>query len=302
MKLIGQYMNGDTKVRIFDDGTKIRETEADDFHPAFAENCDCKLTSVCDAGCQFCYEGCTKDGLHGRTDYEFLNHLHPYTEMAINGNDLTHPDLIPFLQKLKEQRVIANMTVNQIHFEREFGLITQLVNAKLITGIGISLREPTKEFIEKVQKFPNAVIHTINGVHTKKDYEALMDNNLKVLILGYKNLQRGKTYLASHTEEVSGNQKWLYDNIERLLPHYNVVSFDNLALEQLQIKRLLSEEEWEEFYMGDDGSFTFYIDLVAGTFSKNSMSPLEQRYPIEDFTIDEMFDVIRKESGYIKEI
>ena len=51
----------------------------------------------------------------------------------------------------------------------------------------------------------------------------------------------------------------------------------------------MTEEEWEEFYMGDDGGFTFYIDMVDGTFGKNSLAT--ERYPIMD-SIDEMFQKI----------
>ena len=70
---------------------------------------------------------------------------------------------------------------------------------------------------------------------------------------------------------------------------FNVVSFDNLAIRQLHVKKNLPEEQWEEFYMGDDGNYTFYIDMVEGTFSKNSLA--EMRYPIMD-SIDEMFQKI----------
>ena len=111
MKILGKYRNGNYIVTIGDDGTKIRETEYDEFIPAFAENCDCKITDKCDGGCQWCYEGCTPSGKHGDIlNPKFLDSLHPFTELAINGNDLTHPDLIPFLQKLKEKKVIANIT------------------------------------------------------------------------------------------------------------------------------------------------------------------------------------------------
>ena len=41
MRLLGTYKNGSYTVKILSDGTKIRETEADEFIPAFAENCDC---------------------------------------------------------------------------------------------------------------------------------------------------------------------------------------------------------------------------------------------------------------------
>lgn len=292
-----RYKNGNYTVSInLNDGTKIRENDLDKLTPAFAENCDCKITDRCDGGCPFCYEGCTPDGKHGDIlNPKFLDTLHPYTELAINGNDLTHPDLIPFLEKLKEKKVITNMTVNQIHFERCQDIIRDLIDDGLIFGIGISLREPTKEFISLVKQYPNAVIHTINGVTTIKDYKALADNNLKILILGYKELQRGVKYMDDNFISVKQAQAELYGQLKTIIDEgwFEVVSFDNLAIEQLDVKRLLSNDKWEEFYMGDDAQYTFYLDLVDQKFSKNSVAPLDERYDLLD-SVDEMFEAIRK--------
>lgn len=294
MNIIGRYKNGNYTVTILSDGTKIRENDLDNLTPAFAENCDVKITDKCDGGCEFCYEGCTVNGKHGDImNYKFLDTLHPYTELALNGNDLSHPNLIPFLEKLRSKKVIANMTVNQIHFERHYDFISELISKNLIYGIGVSLRKPTREFIEKIKKFPNAVIHTINGILSPSDYEILKDNNLKVLILGYKHLRRGNDYYALNHINVQQLQAWLYNNLKEMLNHFEVVSFDNLAIEQLDVKRLLSDKDWNEFYMGDDGTMTFYIDMVEGTFGKNSLAT--ERYPIMD-SIDEMFQKIRAES------
>lgn len=291
LKLLGAYKNGNYTVKVLSDGTKIRETLEDEFIPSFAENCDCKITDKCDGGCPFCYEGCTPNGRHGDIlNYKFLDTLHPYTELAINGNDLSHPDLFVFLQKMKDKNVIVNMTVNQIHFEKHYSLIKFLVDQKTIYGLGISLREPTKEFVEKVKQFPNAVVHTINGILSLDDYEVLKDNGLKVLILGYKQLRRGIDYYNTYEDSVQKRMSLLYDNLEEMLKHFEVVSFDNLAIEQLDVKRLLSDEQWSEFFMGQDSEFTFYIDMVEGTFGKNSLAT--ERYPIMD-NIDDMFDRIR---------
>ena len=79
--------------------------------------------------------------------------------------------------------------------------------------------------------------------------------------------------------------------MQDILTKFKVVSFDNLAIEQLNVKRVVSKEDWEEFYMGDDGNFTFYIDMVKGEFSKNSIA--KDRYQIGNKTIDEMFQFIR---------
>ena len=286
-RLLGVYKNGNYTVKLLADGTKIRETEEDEFIPAFAENCDVKITDKCDGGCPFCYEGCTPNGRHGNIlNQKFLDTLHPYTELAINGNDLTHPDLIPFREKLREKKVVANMTVNQIHFERCQDMIRDLVDKGLIFGLGISLKEPTEKFIELVKQYPNAVIHTINGILSPSDVEMLSGHNLKMLILGYKQLRRGVDWYDTDRENIVVKQDWLKDNLESILSKFKVVSFDNLAITQLDVKRLMSDEEWEEFYMGDDGTMTFYIDLVEEKFGKNSLAT--ERFPVMD-NIDDMF-------------
>ena len=293
MKILGRYKNGNYTVTMYDNGTKVRFNNLGYFKPAFAENCDVKITDKCDGGCPFCYEGCTQNGRHGDImNPKFLDTLHPYTELAINGNDLSHPDLIPFMYKMQEKRIILNMTVNQIHFERHFDTIKEWIDQKLIYGLGVSLKSPTDEFINKVQQIPNAVIHVINGIFSEDDFKMLNNNGLKILILGYKHLRRGTDYYNSHDEDVKNKMSWLYDNIGHVVAKFDVTSFDNLAIEQLQIKRFLTEEEWEQFYMGDDGNYTFYIDLVDGVFGKNSLAV--NRYPIMD-NIDDMFNKIKGE-------
>jgi 5,10-methylene-tetrahydrofolate dehydrogenase/methenyl tetrahydrofolate cyclohydrolase len=71
---------------------------------------------------------------------------------------------------------------------------------------------------------------------------------------------------------------------------FSVVSFDNLALTQLNVKSLMSKEKWEEFYMGDDGAATMYVDMVKREFAKSSTST--ERYPLED-RIETMFEKVR---------
>lgn len=294
-ELLGKYKNGNYTVRIFSDGTKVRSASETDFNPAFAESYDCKITDRCDGGCSWCYEGCTPYGKHGDImNLKFFNTIHPFTELAINGNDLSHPDLIPFLEKMKNKKVIVNMTVNQVHFEKNECLIADLMEKKLINGLGVSVVLPTNDFVEKVKKYPNIVIHAINGVLTKYDVKILKNHNLKLLILGYKQLKRGDDWYNNHKDEIEKRKEWLKENLEDILDCFEVVSFDNLAIEQLDVKRLLSDEEWEEFYMGDDGNYTFYIDTVNKTFSKNSTEADEKRYPLLD-NVDEMFKIIKGE-------
>ena len=286
------YKNGNYIVTILNDGTKIRQTKDDEFIPAFAENCDIKITDKCSQNCPFCYEGCTKNGKHGDLfKYKFIETLHPYTELALNGNDLDHPDLIKFLEFLKKKKVFSNITVNQSQFIKNFELIKHLSNNKLVYGIGVSLQYASEELISKMCEIPNTVLHTINGILTKEDIESLSNHDLKILILGYKELQRGISYKNSYSDIINANKKYVYDNLEDILSKFKVVSFDNLAIEQLDVKRVVNEKDWDEFYMGDDGAFTFYIDMVKGEFSKNSIA--KDRYPISNKTVDEMFQFIK---------
>lgn len=296
MKLLARYKNGNVNVTRWDDGTTIRRTEDDEFRPAFAENVDCKITDRCDGGCQFCYEGCTPSGEHGDIlNDTFFNSLHSFTELAINGNDLSHPHLVAFLSRLKEKKVIANLTVNQIHFERHYNFIKELLDKKLIWGLGISLREPTDVFINLVKTIPNAVIHTINGILTENDLDRLANHDLKILILGYKTTGRGLEYRSNNLGELMKNTTYLGIMLPTIAKEgwFKNLSFDNLAIKQLDVKRLMSEEEWERFYMGDDGTFTFYIDLVSQTFSKNSVIAKAKSIPINGMTIDEMFEIVK---------
>lgn len=300
VSLIGDYINGNYRVSIYNDGTKIRETLNENdtqFIPRFAENCDVKITDKCDGGCAFCYEGCTIDGKHAdlRNCVLDLDTLHPYTEMALNGNDLTHPDLVWFLEELKKRKVIANITVNQKHFERNLDLIQRLVVDGLIHGLGISLVNPTPEFINKVKIFKNAVIHVINGIITKDQFDALADNDLKVLILGYKPIGRGDQYLYENMEDIVQRIDYTYIHLPELVSRFSVLSFDNLAIHQLNVKRIIGDN-WDEFYMGDDGDFTFYLDLVKGQFSRNSIAPSDERHPLMS-NIDDMFNKIRSEKS-----
>jgi hypothetical protein len=274
-------------------GTKIRKNNLDCFIPEKPESMDIKITNKCDMGCAFCHENSTHDGLHGDImNLKFIETLLPYTELALGGgNPLTHPDLVPFLEKCKSLKLIPSMTINQVHFMKpEYAeLIDKLVSEKLIYGLGISLTRATDEFIAKVKKYPNTVIHIINGVQPLAEVRKLYDQNLKVLILGYKMFRRGIEYFS---EAVDSAKTEYYAELADMTKRFDVVSFDNLALNQLEVKRLLTDDEWNEFFMGNDGSHTMYIDCINKQYARSSTAPIEDRRELLD-DIKPMFDYIR---------
>ena len=291
LKLLSEYKNGNYTVKIYDDGTKIRETEDDVFNAEFPENIDIKITNMCNNNCTFCYESSTPSGKHGILNYPFINSLKPYTELAIGGgNPLEHPDLEEFLLKLKSKNIIANITIRQNDFITNYELLKYYSDNKLIYGIGISLIDPNDEFINLVKDFPNAVIHTIIGILTPHQIIKMYDQKLKILILGYKTLGKGVEFKNENEESYNNNFEFLNANIIKMIPKFKVLSFDNLALTQLDMQSKLPNEIWEECYMGDDGQHTMYIDLVKRTYSKNSLS--QDRFNLLD-DITHMFSHVK---------
>lgn len=286
--ILHKYSNGNYDVELYNDGTKIRRTKADSFVSAFPENIDVKITNYCDAGCSFCHEDSTRRGQHGNLELEFFNTLKAGTELAIGGgNPLSHPQLIPFLTRMKNQGVICNLTINQIHFENSQPLIQELVKNDLVKGIGVSLMRYKDSLIELTSQYENIVFHVINGIVRLEELRKMYQKNLKILILGYKYLRRGADF---YSEKIELNKKEIYDNIHEIIRNFQVVSFDNLGIEQLNVKRLMLNHEWETFFMGDDGMFTMYVDCTKEEFALSSTRL--QREPVKENIVD-MFNVVK---------
>jgi hypothetical protein len=284
MASLAKYRNGNYTVRIYTDGTKIRETADDEFIAEFPESMDVKITNQCDMGCPFCHEGSTPNGKHGILEHRFLDTLRPGTELAIGGgNPLSHPDLVSFLTNMKARGIICNITVNINHLD--LPRLERLMSERLIWGLGVSVTRFNPIALSFARSHPNVVLHVINGVIPISDLKEY--SGTKVLILGYKTFRRGKDFLS---EEVRHRMDEMHRGLGNLLPLFKVVSFDNLAITQLKPERFLTPAEYDEFYMGDDGQFTMFIDLVEGKFARNSTS--EERFELRD-SIDEMFGIVQ---------
>ena len=155
-----------------------------------------------------------------------------------------------------------------------------------------------------MHSIPNSVLHVIAGLVSLEDLEILSKNNLKVLILGYKQVRRGKDLYNTYMHNtIDYRIDALKNNIRNILDNkwFSVVSFDNLAIKQLDIKNILSEDQWNEFYMGDDGqdgeqtSASMFVDMVERKFAKNSCASNEERYDILD-TVEDMYDFLKMHS------
>lgn len=294
MHKIAQYKNGNTFVTIMSDGTKIREYEnvPEIIHP---ESIDVKITDYCDMGCAYCHESSTTKGMHADLNKlcEVISGLPAGIELAIGGgNPLSHPQLIELLNVLKQRGIIANLTVNQGHLKTYQDLLTYLIKDNLIKGLGISITNNNFNHILPLIKISdNIVYHLIAGVNKVEIIDKLMQlGDCKILVLGYKLFGFGIGY---HNSQVDGELKRWY----RKVPQYFekcTLSFDNLAIEQLKIKRLFTKEGWDSFYMGDDFCFTMYIDAVKQQYAPTSRS--ENRKSFSEYSLTDYFTKERKNS------
>ena len=299
-KKIGDYVNGNYKVTIYNDGTRVKETldeSATLFVAEFPDSCDMKITNQCDMGCSMCHENSTPDGKHAQQllTHPVIENLHPYTEVAIGGgNPLSHPQLIEFLELLKEKKVIANMTVNYKHFMDSLEKINYLSSMSLIKGIGISASKIDDNLIHILENYPNVVLHVINGLISPEEFQKLFDRKVKVLILGYKEFRKGKILYEKNKETIDSNKMWMYNNITDFIKRFKVLSFDELALKQLDVKRTVSQEMWDLYYQGGDGQSTMFVDMVEENFAKSSIS--DKRYNLNNIkSLDEALIVIQNE-------
>lgn len=294
------YDNGNYHVWLnLSDGTKIRYTEEDSFRPEFPESMDVKITNACDMGCKMCHEDSHPEGASSDISQAFLDTLHAGQEIAIGGgNVLSHPQLEELLSHLRDLGCIPSITVNQVHFMREFDRVRKLHDDDLVHGVGVSLSDPSQPgLIDRLHEIPTSVVHAIVGILSPEDVKALAGKGLKLLLLGYKQIRRGAAFVldSSNQQMMRENAAWVASNLRQMMGAFDVLSFDNLALEQLPVRELVGGEDWERRYMGDDGTHTFYIDMVRQEFASSSASLL--RYPIANRGVDEMFQVVLSEKN-----
>lgn len=293
MEILGQYTNGNYEVTIYDDGTKVRENDLDNLTPSFPESIDVSISEYCENNCGFCYLGCSSEGKHGDImNLEFLDSLHPYTEVAFNINSEPHPQLIEWLVELRKRNIIPNATIAQNDFMKDPEHYLSLMEYEGIFGLGVSLTDSTdEEFLKICSENPNIVIHLIAGIVTATDLARLSYKNNKVLILGFKNKGRGEdmwsTDIQSSIEELKSFLPFVFQA-------FDVVSFDNLALKQLNVQSILLPHVWDQIYMGDDGDYTMYVDLVNQVYGPSSTS--SQRWNLTS-SIDDMFHQVQVFKG-----
>lgn len=274
--VITEYKNGNADIKLYDDGTRVIEYD-DVLNLDTPLNIDIKVNSQCDFGmnpktgkafCDFCHESATTNGKE--CDYELLkdklNNLPKGIELAIGGNNIT-PNLYHFISWCYDMGYIVNLTVNQGHLKRDLIMLNKLIDNGLIKGLGVSYRSALKFSVpEEILNYEHTVFHVICGIDSFSNVASLINNGVnKILLLGEKNFGYNKGRVDLTTRK---HKEW-YWWVHKLFSMFNVVSFDNLALEQLNIKRFFTNNNWEVFNQGEHSCF---VDSVNGYFHPSSRS------------------------------
>ena len=277
MRTIVKYENGNATVELFDDGTRVITSPDSSFEFEYPLNLDIRVSTKCSFGrnpktqegiCDFCHESAKTDGVE--CDYKelmsTLEELPEGIELAIGSNEFT-AGLYEFILWCGLQGYIVNLTVNQGHLKRDLEGLKMITEQGFVKGLGISYRSELKwDIPEYFLNYENTVFHVITGIDLINDVKSLSERGVKkILVLGEKDFGFNEGNVDLDRKE---HKEWFWW-ISKLFDIFDTVSFDNLALEQLDMRRFFSQEQWDEF---NQGEYSFYINAVEKYFAPSSRS------------------------------
>lgn len=268
----------------------------EEFKSEFPDSIDLKITDRCSHGCPFCHESSTKEGkvLDLKRTKEILSQLpQKPIEIAIGGGNV--------LECLDETENIIDWLIGRgyrtritINLEDLNGTGDVNKNKRIIDllykieGLGVSIISLDKKKSENKFLYGNGIIynteigkdlnfgapqivyHVIAGITRTEDIRWLIENTKSsVLILGFKQWGRAKNSVLPDLKELKDYLKTI---IKGSITNLTSLGFDNLALEQLEIRDMIEENIWKGIYLGDEGSCSMYIDAVKGEFARTSRS------------------------------
>lgn len=273
-----KYRNGNSVVTLdLRDGTRI--IEYPDNEPLTLEtplNIDIRVSTQCPYGynvetqkstCAFCHESALVSGVechYGILQKILMDAKLPRgTEIALGVNEVTD-NLVQFVKNLYRLGLVVNITMNE-RYILQYGDTGLKQMLPYVFGLGISYRslQGCLSLPDWIAEYPHTVIHVINGIDDFDDVKELGIKYRKLLVLGEKDFgfNRGKVNL-----DTLEHKQWK-SNIMQLTKIFDIVSFDNLGLQQLEIRGKITDEEYKSFYQGEH---SMYINAVEQYFAPSS--------------------------------
>lgn len=273
-----KYRNGNAVVTLdLRDGTRIIEYPDNELLTLQTPlNIDIRVSTQCPYGynsitrkstCEFCHESALVNGQE--CDYSVLQQvltdakLPRGTEIALGVNEVTD-NLVQFVKNLYRLGLVVNITMNE-RYILQYGDTRLKEMMPYVYGLGISYRslQGCLSLPDWIAEYPHTVIHVINGIDDFDDVKELGVKYRKLLILGEKDFGFNKGKVNLNTEQ---HKQWK-SNIMQLTKIFDIVSFDNLGLQQLEIRGKITDEEYKSFYQGEH---SMYINAVEQYFAPSS--------------------------------
>ncbi len=273
-----KYRNGNASVWLdLQDGTRI--IEYPDNEPLTLDtplNIDIRVSTQCPYGynvetqkstCAFCHESALVDG----QECHYVSLLRVLmdaklprgTEIALGVNQVTE-DLVQFVKNLWKLGLVVNITMNE-RYILEFGDTRLKQLLPYVFGLGISYRslQGCLSLPDWIANYPHTVIHVINGIDDFDDVKELSVKYRKLLILGEKDFGFNCGKVDLNTLQ---HKQWK-SSVMQLTKIFDIISFDNLGLQQLEIRGKITSEEYKSFYQGEH---SMYINAVEQYFAPSS--------------------------------
>lgn len=315
------YINGNYLVS-YRDRTHTRNYTAlrrnEEFVPEFPDSIDLKITNKCSNNCPYCHESSNSSGksFNLQRTIEILDNLPSGIEVAIGGGNIIEcsDDFIKLCEYLTKRGISPRVTINHRDLEKFLELYNNLLfnssSKRLAIGISIESYEDYLRCIEIINTtntscfYLTFVYHIIVGIFPYNDLEKLLNatnglycSKCRVLVLGFK--QFGKA-INQEIKDLDSWRETISSIVYKKRKNYinpdseYILGFDNLAIDQLNIKDLLLKSEWEAYFMGQDFSHTMYVDAVREEFAPTSRSPIEDRQSWDSINIIDYFKKYRE--------
>lgn len=268
-------------------GLKIRLTFKDGVAPyvkaSAPELVDLKITDFCPFGCTYCFQDSTTAGTHAVTSeitsIAYCLREVGVFEVAIGGGEPTlHPDFAQILRTFAGLNITPNFTTRNMKWTTNPEILAAV---KETNGrIGVSVDHPTS-VIEAVGV---AALHGLSdrlhlhhvmgiGYNFEAMMDAFLDHGSSVLLLGFKDVGRGKTYRDKSYDN------WL-EIVRKKKYQYMRIGIDTKLAQQF--KKQLEAGFPKELITWEEGKFSMYIDAVRKMIGPSSYCSPEEMVGYKD--------------------
>ena len=269
-----------------EDGTKIRMTfdldQPEITYSSVPELVDLKITDFCQFNCPFCYQGSTPQGKHADISYlrsiiYSLGELRVF-EVAIGGGEpTTHPNFIEILNLCQAYHIVPNFTTKDLSWlkddEKRISILDKIGGfAYSATSYG-QVKQLTSLIsrynIPKTKVQVQIVEGTLDNYTLKEIIKECSYHNITLTVLGFKELNRGKTYKPDYNE----SETWL-DVVKDLneKQYYLPIGVDTCLAKKYE-QELKALYIPTKVYHLDEGKFSCYIDACSKMMGPSSYAP-----------------------------